>query len=113
LSESHRVIEEKNLRLADQAARLEKVNDFRARLFADISHELRTPLMLASMPLKEIGQKALNLPQADHQRLALSISQMDRLTLLVQQMLCLAQAEAGQLKLSITSFDLCQLLKEI
>lgn len=113
LSESHRVIEEKNLRLADQAARLEKINDFRARLFADVSHELRTPLMLASMPLKEVGQKALNLPQADHRRLALSISQMDRLTLLVQQMLCLAQAEAGQLKLSVTSFDACQLLKEI
>ncbi|MEZ0471135.1 ATP-binding protein [Luteimonas salinilitoris] len=113
LSESHRVIEEKNLRLADQASRLEKINNFRARLFADVSHELRTPLMLASMPLKEIGRKALNLPQADHRRLALSISQMDRLTLLVQQMLCLAQAEAGQLKLSITSFDVCQLLKEI
>lgn len=113
LSESHRIIETKNLRLADQAAQLEKINDFRTRLFADISHELRTPLMLASMPLKEIEEKGLNLPRTDQRRLALSIAQMDRLTLLVQQLLSLVQVEAGQLKLSITSFDLCQLVKEV
>lgn len=113
LSESHRIIEKKNLLLADQASRLEKINDFRARLFADISHELRTPLMLASMPLKEIEGKALNLSQTDYQRLALSISQMDRLTLLVQQLLYLVQAEAGQLRLNITFFDIRELTREI
>jgi signal transduction histidine kinase/ligand-binding sensor domain-containing protein/DNA-binding response OmpR family regulator len=113
LSESHRTIEKKNLLLAEQASRLEKVNDFRARLFADISHELRTPLMLASMPLKEMVGKAMYLPRADHRRLALSISQIDRLTLLVQQLLSLVQAEAGQLKLNIMSFDIHGLTKEV
>ncbi|MGO1540553.1 MAG: hybrid sensor histidine kinase/response regulator transcription factor [Luteimonas sp.] len=113
LSESHRVIEGKNLRLADQASRLEKVNEFRARLIADVSHELRTPLMLASMPLKEIDAKTPDLTPGDHERLRLSISQMDRLTLLVQQLLSLAQAEAGQIKLRITSFDICRLVNSI
>ncbi|MFC6924548.1 ATP-binding protein [Microbulbifer taiwanensis] len=113
LSESHHIIETKNLHLADQASRLERINEFRTHLFADISHELRTPLMLASMPLKEVKERSLNLPETDQQRLALSISQMDRLTLLVEQLLSLAQAEAGQLKLSITAFDLCQLVEEV
>lgn len=113
LSQSHRVIERKNLRLAEQASRLEEINDFRTRLFADIGHELRTPLMLASMPIREMREKGRRLSAADRERLGLSLSQMDRLTHLVQQMLCLVQAEAGQIELSITSFDLCELVEEV
>src|SRR5699024_1084285 len=111
--QSHRVIERKNLRLAEQASRLEEINDFRTRLFADIGHELRTPLMLASMPIREMREKGRRLSAADRERLGLSLSQMDRLTHLVQQMLCLVQAEAGQIELSITSFDLCELVEEV
>ncbi|KAB8198687.1 response regulator [Lysobacter maris] len=113
LSESHRIIEKKNLRLADQASRLERLNEFRVRSFADISHELRTPLMLASMPLKEVQARVSTLSEHTAERLRLSISQLDRLTLLVQQLLSLAQAEAGQLKLDIASFDACKWLEQV
>lgn len=113
LSENHQEIEKKNIRLVDQAARLEKLNDFRARLLADVGHELRTPLMLASMPLREVQQNAPDLAPAEQRRLDLSISQMDRLGLLIQQMLSLAQAEAGQLRLRISSFDLRRWLETV
>ncbi|HWS27465.1 MAG TPA: ATP-binding protein [Xanthomonadales bacterium] len=106
LALTHGQIEVRNRRLADQAARLEALDRFRTRLLADVSHELRTPLMLIKLPLRELTVGPRMLPPADRQRLLLPLQQTERLSHLVEQLVGLVQAEAGQLRLKVSRIDL-------
>lgn len=112
LAQTHREIEDSNERLAEQAQRLEALDRFRSRLLADVSHELRTPVMLVSLPLHDL-QRAGALTSVDRSRLDLSLKQLDRLGGLVEQLVGLVQAEAGQARLRLRRLDLAALLGEI
>lgn len=113
LAQTHREIEHSNQRLAEQAQRLEAMDQFRSRVLADVSHELRTPVMLVSLPLHELHAHAGALTVTDRRRLELSLKQLDRLSGLVEQLVGLVQAEAGQTRLRIRRLDLAPLLREI
>ena len=113
LARTHGEIEDSNLRLAEQAQRLETLDRFRSRLLADVSHELRTPVMLVSLPLQELHDRAGALTPADRGRLDLSLRQLERLRGLVEQLVGLVQAESGQTRLRLRRFDLAALLREI
>ncbi len=113
LARTHREIEDSNLRLAEQAQRLAALDQFRTRVLADVSHELRTPVMLVSLPLRELHAHAGQLAAADRSRLELSLKQLERLGGLVEQLLDLVQAEAGQTRLRVRRLDLAELLREI
>lgn len=106
LALTHGQIEVRNRRLADQAARLEALDRFRTRLLADVSHELRTPLMLIKLPLRELVEGPRMLPLTERQRLQLPLQQTERLSHLVEQLVGLVQAEAGQLRLKARRIDL-------
>jgi signal transduction histidine kinase/DNA-binding response OmpR family regulator/sugar lactone lactonase YvrE len=106
LALTHGQIEVRNRRLADQAMRLEALDRFRTRLLADVSHELRTPLMLIKLPLRELVEGSRKLPAPDRQRLQLPLQQTERLSHLVEQLVGLVQAEAGQLRLKVRRIDL-------
>lgn len=105
LAQTHR-------QLAAQAERLEAMDAFRIRLLADVSHELRTPLMLVQLVLKEMagdnGSKPLQ-----QQRLVQSVQQAERLNTLVEQLIGLAQAEAGQIRLCFARVDLPAFVRAI
>lgn len=106
LEAKNQTIESSNRKLADQARRLEALDGFRARLLADIGHELRTPLMLIGMPLRELAEHAKGLNEGELRHLELSLRQTERLSALVEQLIDLVQAEAGQLRLSARVIDL-------
>ncbi|MCU0756996.1 MAG: ATP-binding protein [Xanthomonadales bacterium] len=106
LAMTHGEIEVRNRKLAEQTARLEALDRFRTRLLADVSHELRTPLMLIKLPLRELFEGSRQLPSADRQRLELPLQQTERLSHLVEQLVGLVQAEAGQLRLKVRRIDL-------
>lgn len=106
LARTHREIERRNHLLAEQATRLEALDRFRTRLLADVSHELRTPLMLIRLPLKELAGANAGLSERDRQRIALPLQQTERLAHLVEQLVGLVRAEAGQLRLSLRRLDL-------
>lgn len=106
LAQTHDQIESRNRRLADQAARLEALDRFRSRLLADVSHELRTPLMLIQLPLRDVIERSALLSSADRQALQLPLQQSERLGQLVEQLVGLVQAEAGQLRLKVQRLDL-------
>ncbi len=106
LAITHGEIEVRNRKLAEQTTRLEALDRFRTRLLADVSHELRTPLMLIKLPLRELFEGARKLPSADRQRLQLPLQQTERLSHLVEQLVGLVQAEAGQLRLQVRRIDL-------
>lgn len=113
LAQTHAQIEERNLQLAEQAQRLETMDRFRTRVLADVSHELRTPVMLVSLPLRELQEKSTALSDIERQRLNLSLTQLDRLGSLVEQLVGLVQAESGQLRSRLRRIDLQLLLGEI
>lgn len=114
LSRTHADIEQRNRRLAEQASRLETLDSLRTRLLADVSHELRTPLMLVTLPLQELHLATTSsLLPADRRRLTLALQQADRLGVLVEQLVGLVQAEAGQLRLRISRFDLIGFVRDV
>lgn len=106
LAVTHGEIEVRNRKLAEQTTRLEALDRFRTRLLADVSHELRTPLMLIQLPLRELFEGSRPLQPADRQRLQLPLQQTERLSHLVEQLVGLVQAEAGQLRLQVRRIDL-------
>lgn len=113
LGRTHQEIAERNLRLAAQAERLEQLGHFRSRLLADVGHELRTPLMLVELPLRELEERSARLPKGDRDRLAVPLRQLARLRSLVEQLLHLAQAEAGQVRLAVRRLDPVALLSTL
>lgn len=106
LARTHREIERRNHLLAEQATRLEALDRFRTRLLADVSHELRTPLMLIRLPLKELAGASSALSERDRKRITLPLQQTERLAHLVEQLVGLVRAEAGQLRLRLRRLDL-------
>jgi signal transduction histidine kinase/DNA-binding response OmpR family regulator len=113
LAQTHAQIGERNQQLAEQARRLEAMDRFRSRVLADVSHELRTPVMLVSLPLRELQSQSAALGDAGSRRLQLALTQLDRLSHLVEQLVGLVQAESGQLRLRLQRMDLGAFLIEV
>lgn len=88
--------------------RLEQVFETQRRFMADVSHELRTPLTVirGNMDLIRKTQKA------DAESLEAVVSEVDRMTRLVQDILVLSQAESGKLPLARDVVELDTLLLE-
>ena len=83
--------------LAEQARRLQEVDAAKSRFFANVSHELRTPLTLILGPVRWLRQGERS-PEATDKQLALVEHHAARLQRLVDQLLDLAQLDAGTLR---------------
>jgi heavy metal sensor kinase len=93
-------------------ARLEGSFDQMRRFTADASHELRTPLTA----IRTMGEVALRdgLNKRDHSETLSSIlEETDYLRHLVESLLTLSRADAGQLKLRLEDVDLGALVREV
>ncbi len=95
--------------LAEQAERLQELDQLKSRFFANISHEFRTPLTLISGPVDSLAAR-INDPAAVR-TLRNVQHQADRLLDLVNQLLELARFESGQSELQRRPLDLLCLLK--
>jgi len=91
----------------EMAASLQKSEELRRNLVADVAHELRTPLsvMQGSLTAQLDGVFPLDLAET-----AKLYDETRLLSRLVDDLRELAQAEAGQLHLSIGAIDLAQLI---
>jgi signal transduction histidine kinase len=96
----------------DTLERLERSFERQRRFTADASHELRTPLAI----IRSIGENALQ-PPSDAARHADAIGRIleeaDRLTRLLDGLLTLTRAEAGQFPLRMEELDLASLCREV
>ena len=89
----------------EEALRLNKLNDFKSKLYTDISHEFRTPLTLISGSIDaKLGEGRLS--EDDFSNFSMIKRNTHRLIGLVDQLLHLAKLEKGKLKLSISQGDL-------
>lgn len=92
-------------------ARLESAYEQQKRFTADASHELRTPLTR----IKTATSGALNgeqSPQEYEEALRIADRAADTMTRLIDQLLTLARADAGQLRLQYEEVDLVELLQD-
>lgn len=79
----------------DLLARLEQLFTAQQRFLADVSHELRTPLAAMSGNLEVLERGAARDPALLHESLADMRSEVSRLIRMVNDLLLLAQSEAG------------------
>lgn len=98
-------------RLEEAFVRLTKAYEQQQRFTADASHELRTPLTT----IKANTSLALLAPHSDTDRRALEAidKAADRTIRLVQDLLLLARADAGEMRLSSTPLRVQDLLTEV
>ncbi|MBU2930135.1 response regulator [Winogradskyella psychrotolerans] len=92
--------------------KLQELDGFKSKLFANISHEFRTPLTLISGPIdKRLNSKGLN--DEDRTEFKMIQRNSDRLLNLVNQLLDLSKLESGHLKLKVGQGNLSVLLKSM
>jgi two-component system OmpR family sensor kinase len=93
----------------EMAAALEKAETLRSNMLADVAHELRTPLSVIQGSLRAILDDVYELDKTEIARL---YDQTRHLSRLVDDLRELAQAEANQLPLNVTTVDLITLTNE-
>jgi two-component system OmpR family sensor kinase len=91
------------------AASLERAEELRRNLVADVAHELRTPISVLRADLEALQDKVYE-PTPEH--LAALQEETDLLERLVADLHELSLAEAGQLKMEIRPTDLAQVCRQ-
>ncbi|MGB3714411.1 MAG: ATP-binding protein [Candidatus Promineifilaceae bacterium] len=92
------------------AEELEKQEDLRQQMVADVAHELRTPLSVMRGNI-EAMMDGLLIP--NKVELAYLQDEVQRLTRLIDDLRLLSQADAGQLRLNISRIDVIRLISQI
>jgi heavy metal sensor kinase len=96
----------------DTFARLERSFEQLRRFTADASHELRTPLT-AIRSVGEVGLREHRDEKAYREIIGSMLEEADRLGHLVESLLTLSRADAGQMKLTLERVDLAELAREV
>ena len=92
--------------------RLEQSFEQLRRFTADASHELRTPLT-AIRSVGEVGLREHRAEKAYREIIGSMLEEADRLAHLVESLLTLSRADAGQVKLAFERVDLVELAREV
>ena len=93
---------ELNETLSRASAELQKVDDLRRELIANVSHDLRTPLTMIS----GYGEMMRDIPGENNpENIQVIIDEADHLNRLVNDLLSLSKLESGMDKLNIADFN--------
>ena len=104
------IVEERTRALKSSNETLERVDENRRKLLADISHEFRTPLTVIRGE-SEIALRGKVKSKAEYQEtLERIIEQADQTTRLVDDLLFIARADAGEPRLKVREVSLNKLL---
>jgi heavy metal sensor kinase len=95
----------------EMLSRLERSFEQLKRFTSDASHELRTPLTLLRS-VGEVGLQTGTKPEDYQDTIGSMLEEANRLTELVENLLTISRADAGQLALAPTSFRAIELVRE-
>lgn len=102
-----RQVQAKNDQLANQAARLQRMDRVKSEFFANVSHEFRTPLTLIIGPLEDLqAAPRSSLSAVAQQNVAFALRNSQRLLRLIGQLLDTAKLETGNLTLNTQVLNL-------
>lgn len=91
---------------------INKTDELRRDLLANVSHDLKTPLTMIKA-YAEMTRDFGNDPEKNKENLNIIIDETDRLTILVNDILNLSKLEANYEKLEKIEFDIVELIKKI
>lgn len=98
--------------LNDLLERLQSSFETLKRFTADASHELRTPLA-SIRSVGEVGLQRLHTPEEYRDTIGSMLEEVTRLTEMVDGLLSISRADAGQVVLHRTTFSLLALTREL
>ena len=90
-----------------------RVDTTRTEFVANVSHELRTPLASIKASAETLMGGASEDPVVARQFLDRISLNVDRMSLLVQELLDLSRLESGEVKLNLSSVDVCRSIQEV
>ncbi len=90
----------------------QKLDQMRKEFVANVSHELRTPLTTVKGYAETLADGAVNDKEVAVQFLNVIISEADRMTALVKDLLELSRLDNKQIKLDISKIDLALMIKQ-
>ncbi len=93
--------------------RLSQAWDHQQQLLSNVSHELRTPLTIVSGYLQSTLRRGSNLTQSQREALETAVSEAERTTQLLQDLLDLARADGGQMLFHRDQVVVNSLIKEV
>ncbi len=99
--------------LNNAALELSKTENIRREILANISHDLKTPLTLIKANAEMVRDLTYNKKEKRDKNLNTIISEVDRLNLLVEDILDLSRMQAKALELNIENFDLDEVIRSI
>jgi len=103
-SQAREHIAEVSGHLQDALEKLRELDRLKSEFFANISHELRTPLTLIVAPVEELERTSPDV--AVRQQLRVVRRNAERLLWLINDLLDLAQLDAGGLRLNLDDMDI-------
>ncbi len=93
----------------NMATSLSNLESMRSRFVSDVSHELRTPMTTISGFAQGLLDGTIDESERE-KYLGIVLSESKRLSKLVTDLLALTKAENGQMELTMTDFDICDLV---
>ena len=96
-----------------EVKRLTQMANFRKDFIADISHELKTPIFAAQGFVHTLIDGAVRDKRVREKFLKKAAKSLDRLDILVQDLVTLSQIETGEVKMFMEYFDTLKLAEEV
>lgn len=95
------------------SVQLQKIEQLRKELIANVSHEFRTPLSLIKGYAETIRDVTGEMPDKRNKQLNIILEEADRLKEMVDDTLKLSQMQSEYFKLDVSSFDIMAAVKNI
>lgn len=99
--------------LNDATAKLNKVDELRKDLLANVSHDIKTPLTMIKAYAEMIQDISGDIPEKRNEHLQVIIDEVEYLDHLVKELSELSKMQSGTYDLNITQFDLSCKVREI
>ncbi|MDP8266049.1 MAG: sensor histidine kinase [Candidatus Aceula meridiana] len=107
-------LKEKNKILEKQKEELKKLDQLKSEFVSMVSHELRTPMSIIKGSLSQLlDEKTRNTKEITEKLLHLSLSNVNRLTTMVNDLLDLSKIEAGKVELRKAPMDITVVIREV
>lgn len=92
---------------------LKRMEQFRKEFLANVSHELKTPLFSLQGYISTLLDGALEDPEVNKMFLEKSAKNLDRLCTLVEDLSEISEIERGDVSLTLETFDINKLVREV
>ncbi len=99
--------------LNNTSKELAKTEKLRRELLANVSHDLKTPLTLIKANAEMVKDITYKNPQKRNANLDVIINEVDRLNMLVEDILILSKAQSDTMKLEIKKVNLNELMNSV